>query len=93
MKELFYIGQEVTPIIKGTWNIVPGTGERHSEQQPKVGKVYTVSGYDIPEGNINFVFLEEISDKDSFDERGFAPVMSTEQLTNELETIKEPQTI
>lgn len=81
MKQLFAIGQAVTPISDpNTWQL------KEAPVLPRFGGVYHVKSYNFAFG-IWFIRLEEFRDLDNFDQEGFSPVVSDSILSKELEEI------
>lgn len=86
MKQLFYIGQKVTPIEKRTWYVVSGFAP---PVDIKFGDVVTVSGYD-PKPDASgklYIYLEEMPTNYSFAQHRFGPVMGDGELAEELKEI------
>lgn len=90
----FNIGQQVTvrDAKDEDWTTIEGTGS-FSGEYPKRGKIYTVSGYDVPLNGVDFIYLNELHPEDSFDERAFEPLVSDSVLGAELESVPEPYTL
>lgn len=85
---MFKINQEVTP-IKTKFNMVFGEPLLANEK-PVFGRVYTVAGYfQVTWKGLYFMFLKEFPEDCLYCERGFAPLISDEELDEALKTESE----
>ena len=81
----FDIGQAVTPNIREDRWFYEGTP---SEVKPKFGEIYHVKMYDEYSKGSWYIILSELPNTDAFNEAGFDPVISTNVLEKELNSIE-----
>ena len=76
VKQLFEIGQKITPINNKKWEYA--SGKLRSIKNPKFGDVFTVRMYDPV--YTDYLSLEEIDKNYWYHQEGFAPVLGDEEL-------------
>ncbi len=82
----FKRGQEVTP-NKKTFKQVYGKKRMLPWELPVFGKIYTVAGYIHEPFNGDFyMFLNEMEGAVTYNENGFSPVITDEELSEALKT-------
>ena len=83
----FEIGQAITPKGKD-WTLIQGRAPL-----PIFGEIYHLDRYAYLHEGDWMIVLKEFPTDCNYDECGFDPVISTDALKAELETISEPETV
>lgn len=87
--KLFYLGQEVTPLVQADeWKLI-GTAYG---ARPQYGKIYTVTEYELDDDDGAWmVTLKELHPDDNWDQEGFAPVLPADAIEELMEQSHEKE--